>query len=141
MRTPEIRVTGRVQTPRVLDVADLAAVEQAGTGGDAPNNTPSDRTVGMRTVIELCQPDDAATHCTVMSSGGAYRASIPLGDLAAGGRLTFAAGLDPLPDERGGPFRLIVVGGATLCWNVKDVAELRFTQGAEADDVPENPPH
>jgi hypothetical protein len=37
--------------------------------------------------------------------------------------------------------RLTVVAGTTLCWNVKDVAELRFAPEQEPDDVPENPPH
>ncbi len=141
MTAAEIQVTGRVQAPRSLDFSDLAAVEWAGTDGSEPSSAPSDRIAAMREVVDLCRPDDTATHCTAISRGGTYRASIPLGDLASGGRLTFAVGDDPLPPERGGPYRLIVAGGATLCWNVKDVAELRFTQGAEPDNVPENPPH
>ncbi len=40
-----------------------------------------------------------------------------------------------------GPYRLIVASGVTLCWNVKQVAELKLTAGAEPDDVPAEPTH
>ena len=47
----------------------------------------------------------------------------------------------PLPAERGGPFRLTVAAGATLCWNVKDVGELHFSTERLPDSVPERPSH
>ncbi len=69
---------------------------------------------------------------TVESSDD-YRASIPTIDLVTGGLL--------LLDGSGGPVRLLVADGSTLCWNVKHVAALRATDAKEADSVPENPPH
>jgi DMSO/TMAO reductase YedYZ molybdopterin-dependent catalytic subunit len=75
-------------------------------------------------------------HVTVESGDGHYRASIPLHEMRRGGRLLLG-----LSKDRGGPVRLIVEDGRTLCWNVKRVVALRFTQGSEADSVPENPEH
>ena len=69
------------------------------------------------------------------------RSSIPIDDLRTGGGLAFALDGEPLPDERGGPLRLTVAQGGTLCWNVKDVGELRFTAHREPDSVPAKPTH
>jgi heme-degrading monooxygenase HmoA len=85
--------------------------------------------------------DDSISHATVVSRDGAYRASIPLQELRASGRLAFARGGRPLPADAGGPLRLTVTEGSTLCWNVKDVSRIELTAGKQPDSVPENPPH
>ncbi len=85
--------------------------------------------------------DAAATHCSVVSRDGAYRASLPIDDLRNGGWLAYALGGEPLPADAGGPLRLTVAQGDTLCWNVKDVGEFRFTAGSEPDNVPRKPKH
>jgi DMSO/TMAO reductase YedYZ molybdopterin-dependent catalytic subunit len=97
--------------------------------------------VAMAPLIALAAPSPQATHCTVVSRDGAYRASIPIATLRTGGWLAFALDDRPLPGDLGGPLRLTVADGTTLCWNVKDVGELRFTAAQEPDSVPENPPH
>ena len=112
-------------------VADVTAVAPGALG----------RAVPMSSVLDRARPSDDATHVTVISSDGRYRASIPIDEVARGGWLAFARDDAPLPTERGGPLRLTVAEGTTLCWNVKDVGELRFTVGAEPDDVPQKPPH
>lgn len=71
------------------------------------------------------------THASFESSDGEYRASIPLDVVLDKGRIEL--------DAEG--LRLSVVDGDTLCWNVKDLASIRVTDGAEPDSVPENPPH
>ncbi len=70
---------------------------------------------------------------TVASETGDYTASIPTPDLVDGGLLLF--------DDAGGPVRLVVADGSTLCWNVKHVGSLRATPEREPDSVPEDPPH
>ncbi len=72
-----------------------------------------------------------ATHATFESTGGDYRASIPLETVTDKGVVEL--------DEGG--LRLRVVDGDTLCWNVKDLGRIRLTVGPEPDSVPENPPH
>jgi DMSO/TMAO reductase YedYZ molybdopterin-dependent catalytic subunit len=97
--------------------------------------------VRLAGLIDRAHPLDAATHCTVASDDGHYRASIPLNDLRDKGWLIFRLDGEALPRDQGGPLRLVVPEGRTLCWNVKAVIEVRFTEGSESDSVPANPPH
>ena len=92
-------------------------------------------------LIERAAPAGSATHCTVVSDDGHYRASVPIDDLRSKGWLIFRLAGEPLPRDRGGPLRLVVPEGQTLCWNVKAVVELVFTEGPEPDSVPADPPH
>jgi DMSO/TMAO reductase YedYZ molybdopterin-dependent catalytic subunit len=97
--------------------------------------------VPLAPIIDAAGIDPSATHATVVGSDGAYTASIPLETLRTGGWLAVALGDRPLPADKGGPLRLTVADGSTLCWNVKNVGSIRFTIGPESDSVPENPPH
>lgn len=141
MDTPHIRVTGLVTGEARFGAADFAEFSSA--VADVATVAPGAAGAAVRVgeILDRVTIGDGATHCTVISQGGAYRASIPLDDLRASGWLAFAEDGQALPDHRGGPFRLTVAEGSTLCWNVKRVATLRMTAGAEPDDVPENPPH
>ncbi|MFQ5948565.1 MAG: molybdopterin-dependent oxidoreductase [Acidimicrobiia bacterium] len=97
--------------------------------------------VPLRSILAASRPLPAADHGTVESDDGHYRASIPLADLEEGGWLIFGLDGESLPRDRGGPLRVVVAEGRTLCWNVKGVAALRLTQGREPDSVPERPGH
>jgi hypothetical protein len=85
-----------------------------------------DRDGYVAELLDRAQPRAGADHASVMSADGLYSASIPLADLRRG---VLSEG------------RLTIVGGRTLCWNVKDVARIEVTTGARPDSVPENPPH
>ena len=97
--------------------------------------------VPVAAILDSIVIADDATHGTVVSSDGGYTASIPIGTLRTGGWLAVALDGHPLPADRGGPLRLTVADGTTLCWNVKDVGSIRLTTGPEPDSVPENPRH
>jgi DMSO/TMAO reductase YedYZ molybdopterin-dependent catalytic subunit len=97
--------------------------------------------VPVASILAEATIDPSATHGTVTSSDGTYTASIPIETLRSGGWLAVALDDEALPADRGGPLRLTVAEGDTLCWNVKDVGGIHFTMGPEADSVPENPPH
>jgi heme-degrading monooxygenase HmoA len=112
-------------------VRDVAAVTSGAVGAAVP----------LGSVLASIDIHEAITHVTVVSRAGGYRASIPLDDVVAGGWLAYADGGRPLDAARGGPLRLTVAQGSTLCWNVKDVARLELTAGKQPDSVPENPPH
>lgn len=99
------------------------------------------RAVPVREVVAVAEPQPGAGYVTVESEDGFYRASIPRRELEDKGWLAFRLGAAPLPRGRGGPFRLVVPEGRTLCWNVKGVAELRFTAEPEEDSVPADPSH
>ncbi len=112
-------------------VPDLAAIVSDTVGEAVP----------VAAVIDEAEPHDDARYCSVVSTDGSYTASIPLTDLSDGGWLAFRLSNAPLPNEKGGPMRLTVALGGTLCWNVKDVGELRFTATKEPDSVPARPDH
>ncbi len=141
MDAPHITVTGLVGESVELRAADLAALPSVIPEVSSIAAGASGTAVRVDDILARVAIDPAASHCTVISQGGAYRASIPLTELRNGGWLAFGDGAEPLADHRGGPFRLTVAEGTTLCWNVKRVATLRLTAGPEPDDVPENPPH
>lgn len=109
-----ITVTGLVHRPGDIDLGDPAGTVE----------------VAFSEICERATLDEEATHASVISRNGEYIASVPLEELLAGGRLMI-----------GDDIRLTIVGGRTLCWNVKDVGSVRFTSGPEPDSVPENPPH
>jgi DMSO/TMAO reductase YedYZ molybdopterin-dependent catalytic subunit len=125
-------------------------LEITGTGGGPVRLSPGDlgRMPGVRddrfpwpalparALLDTLDPLPGADHLLVESGDGHYRASIPLAEVRRGGWL-----LVGVPEDRGGPVRLVVEEGRTLCWNVKHVVALRFTEGAVPDSVPENPPH
>lgn len=139
--SPAVVVTGLVEPDLRVTAHELGALPSV--VDDVARYAPGaiGRAVRVADILGSTRVGDDATHCTVIADGGAYRASIPLDDLRDGGWLAFALGESALPTERGGPFRLTVAAGTTLCWNVKQVAELRVTAGEEPDDVPEDPPH
>jgi DMSO/TMAO reductase YedYZ molybdopterin-dependent catalytic subunit len=84
------------------------------------------RTALVADLLEQAAPRPAADHATVHAAMDGYTASIPLTDLRRG---TLADG------------RLVVEGGRTLCWNVKDVVRIEVTVGHQPDSVPERPQH
>jgi DMSO/TMAO reductase YedYZ molybdopterin-dependent catalytic subunit len=141
-----VRVHGAVARAATFTLVDLEALPHLADLSRVAA-AKSGRAVRVEDLLDAVEPLAAATHLTAISRDGSYRASIPLSDAAASGWVAFATagatapGNTPLPTEQGGPFRLTVAEGRTLCWNVKDVAELQLTIGPEPDDVPEAPPH
>lgn len=132
---PTLQLTGLVTAPVSLDRADVTELS------DLVDTSP----FGFRGSAVPVQPllahaSEGAAFGTVESDDGHYKASIPLADLQRGLLIVEDDG-KALPRDRGGPFRLIVPDGRTLCWNVKSVVEIRFTDVPEPDSVPENPPH
>jgi len=109
-----VSIEGLVTHPGEIDVATLPG---------APD-------IDVAALLDRAGLNDDATHATVISRNGDYTASIPLEELLAGGRLAIGSDL-----------RLTIVGGRTLCWNVKDVGAIKVTDRPEPDSVPENPPH
>ena len=107
------------------DVVDAAAV--VGRSG---------RAVPVASILSTERP-----WVTVSAADDGYRASIPTEDLSRGGYLLVASEDGPLSEGDGGPIRLLVAAGATLCWNVKRVTSLRATLDPEPDSVPADPPH
>ena len=96
---------------------------------------------GEVAVGRLLGDEGDATHASVETEDGSYRASIPLPVVKTQATIVLARDGVDLTEAEGGPFRLLVEDGATLCWNVKQVGRIRLTRGPEPDSVPVNPPH
>jgi DMSO/TMAO reductase YedYZ molybdopterin-dependent catalytic subunit len=136
-----LRISGLAARSDIIGWNEIAALPEAVADAATVAAGAVGAAVAMAPIIALAEPSATATHCTVRSRDGAYTASIPLTTLRDGGWLAFALEGGPLPTDLGGPLRLTVAEGATLCWNVKDVGELSFTAAKEPDSVPANPPH
>lgn len=132
---PTLAVTGLIAHPTVIDEATIRG--RAKPDDFAPDGT---LVVSLGELLGQAEPAANASHVSAVSDDGLYSASIPLVEALSKGQLVVGAG-ETLARSAGGPFRLTVPGGSTLCWNVKSVGELRVTAGAEPDSVPENPTH
>ena len=136
----DLSIGGAALGPSSLSVAAMARLPGVATVDGVADHAIGDA-VPVSEVVQLAKPSTSATHCTVVSADGAYSASIPIRELVEDGWLAFRLNGDALPAENGGPLRLTVARGRTLCWNVKNVGELRFTVGTEPDSVPARPTH
>jgi len=138
---PTVRIAGLVEQEAVFTheelekipgaIDDVGSLAQGFVGGAVP--------LGL--MLERARPRPEADFVTVISDDGHYRASIPLSDLRDKGWMAFRLGDQPLPRDRGGPFRALVPAGSTHCWNVKSVKELLLTTGKQPDNVPARPRH
>ncbi len=124
-----------------LEWSEIDSIAGGAGDGSDPAATDASATVAVASILEHLVIDPAATHCSVVSRDGSYSASIPLDELRDGGWLSYGLDGNELTSDLGGPLRLTVRQGTTLCWNVKDVGELRFTAGKEPDSIPEKPTH
>lgn len=138
---PALVISGLVERPVTIPWDQLAGIDGAVEEGAASEMGLTGAALPVAAILQQAEPLPQATHGTVVGGNGDYTASIPLEDLREGGWLAYRIGEGPLPPEKGGPLRLTVTQGATLCWNVKQVTEIRLTAGEEPDSVPENPTH
>lgn len=92
-------------------------------------------------VVDILGDRADATHVSFETHAGDYRASIPLDVVESQAIIIHSSEAGPLDIAAGGPYRLLVPEGRTLCWHVKGLARLRMTVGPEPDSVPEKPPH
>ncbi len=137
----QLAVAGLASSPRAWERSEIA--ELPGRIDDLGEHAPgfAGEAVPLAPIIAAADPDAAATHATVVSDDGHYRASIPLAELRDKGWLAYGLDGGPLPRDRGGPLRVVVPQGRTLCWNVKGAVEIELTDGPRPDSVPANPPH
>ena len=111
-------------------------------GHPAATEDHHERTRRTGHAVPVAELVDSPEPWTIVTSrGGDYRACIPTEVLRAGGWLLVGSTDAPLSRNDGGPFRLLVADGDTLCWNVKDVGSIVTSPLEVPDSVPENPPH
>jgi hypothetical protein len=114
-------------------VDDVAAIVAGRTGA----------AVRLASVLETSGIPADATHLTVESDDGTFAASVPL-EAVRDAVIVYSLGGEPLPREKGGPFRLLIPDAARCgsaevdkCANVKNVGVLRLDVGHGHDTRPQ----
>ena len=140
-----LRLEGEVETPVEFGFAELA--ELPGQIEDLTRVVPGREGGAVRLASLLARVGlrTEATHAMLVSSDGGFNASVPLSALGEA-VVAYRDGEAPLPENRGGPFRFFIPESAACasaeidqCANVKFLASIRFTVGAQDDSRPKNP--
>ncbi len=133
-----IRIEGAVVQPVTLDreaLGHLPAEHQLSDLGTIMPNVKG-RAVSMKAVLEVPALAIGADHVTFHSQDGQFAASLTLRQALEHGVLVYELDGEPLPKEKGGPFRLVAPGLGDLCANVKGVARIELTHGPGKDTRP-----
>ena len=123
-------VTGAVDTPLELAADGLRALPDQ--VADISSLLPGRKGAAVRlaSVLQRAAPRPEATHATLTSADGAFEATVSLAGVAEA-VLVHSLGSDPLPEQFGGPVRLLIPGAercnvpdADKCANVKALARI-----------------
>jgi 2-dehydropantoate 2-reductase len=99
------------------------------------------RAITVKGLLDIPALHVDADHVTFHSADGQYAATLTLAQAKEFGLLLYELDGEPLPDGKGGPFRLITPGLGDLCANVKAVSRIEVRMGAGKDTRPsERPP-
>ena len=90
----------------------------------------------MKGLLEVPALDIHADHVTFHSLDGHYAATLTLQQARDFGLLLYELEGQPLPESRGGPFRLITPGLGDMCANVKGVGRIEVRIGPGNDTRP-----
>ncbi|MBH0198016.1 MAG: 2-dehydropantoate 2-reductase [Nitrospira sp.] len=129
-----IRIEGAVVQPVSFDRTAIAALP-AEHHLDVSTVMPDMKGRGIRLKGLLDIPALAidADHVAFHAVDGKYSACLTLRQAREYGVLVFELDGAPLPDGKGGPFRLITPGLGDLCANVKGVGRIEITKGPGRD--------
>jgi 2-dehydropantoate 2-reductase len=129
-----VRIEGAVVQPVSFDRAAIAALPEEHQL-DVSTLMPGMKGRGIRLKGLLDVPALAieADHVVFHASDGTYSACLTLEQARDHGILVYELDGVPLPDTKGGPFRLITPGLWDLCANVKGVARIEITKGPGRD--------
>jgi 2-dehydropantoate 2-reductase len=133
-----VRIEGAVMQPIVLDqhgLAKLPAEHQVTDLGPVVGGMWA-KGVRVKGLLELPTMQIGVNHVTFHSQDGQFAASLTLQQAQDYGILVYERDGMPLPENKGGPFRLIAPGLGDLCANVKGVARIELTKGAGKDTRP-----
>jgi len=129
-----VRIEGAVVQPISFDRAAIAALPVEHQL-DIATVMPGMKGRGIRLNGLLDVPALAieADHIAFHAADGKYSACLTLQQARDHGVLVYELDGAPLPDTKGGPFRLVTPGLGDLCANVKGVARIEVTKGLGRD--------
>jgi len=137
-----LRIDGAVVQPVWLDREALATLPVEHRVDDLSRLMPNITGKGLRVkgLLEVPALAIGADHVTFHSLDGKYSASLTLQQARDYGILVYEVDGQPLPSEKGGPFRLVTPGMGDLCANVKGVGRIEITEGSGRDTRPSTAP-
>jgi hypothetical protein len=128
-----LRIEGAIARPLAFDFAALAALPDQ--IDDVGTLVPGRSGGGIRVaqILDLAGPDPAASTVTLLSADASFAAEAPLAAVRDG-ILVYRLGDGPLPTDRGGPLRFLLLDSASCapdgkpsaCSNVKQLAAIRI---------------
>lgn len=138
-----IRIDGAVIQPVTLDREALAKLPAECQVSDLTGILAGARAKGIRVkaLLEIPAPEIGADHATFHAHDGQFAVSLPLQQAMEHGVLVYEVDGQPLPESKGGPFRLYAPGLGDPCANVKGVARIELTRGRGKDTRPSGGRH
>ena len=134
-----VRIEGAVVQPVSLDraaIASLPAEQQLDISTVMPGM--QGKGIRLKALLDVPALGIKADHVTIHSADGKYSACLTLEQAKSFGVLVYELDEAPLPESKGGPFRLVTPGLGDLCANVKGVARIEVTVGTGRDTRPTN---
>ena len=138
-----VRIDGTVVQPVSLDRTAIRQLPSEHQIEDVTRVMPSvkGRAVAVKGLLEVPALLIDADHVTFHSNDGRYAATLTLQQAKDHGVLLYELDGEPLPEGKGGPFRLVTPGLGDLCANVKGVSRIEVRVGSGKDTRPsERPP-
>ncbi len=133
-RRPTVRVGGLVEASQELGREELLRLPAAEQVDDVGALVPGKkgRAVRLASLLAAARPRPDVTHVAITSEDGAARASLSL-DEAAHALVVYALRDQALPQDQGGPFRLLVPNARDACQNVKHVGSVELLAAPAGD--------
>jgi len=129
-----VRIEGAVVQPISFDRAAIAALpveHQLDIATVMPGM--KGRGIWLKGLLDIPALAIEADHIAFHAADGKYSACLTLQQARDHGVLVYELDGAPLPDTKGGPFRLVTPGLGDLCANVKGVARIEVTKGLGRD--------
>ena len=133
-----VRIEGAVVQPVALTRAALAQLPHDQHVEDISQLMPSmrGRAIRVKGLLDIPALAVDADHVTFHSVDGKYAATLTLQQAQEFGLLLYELDGQPLPDGKGGPYRLVTPGLGDLCANVKAVGRIEVRAGSGKDTRP-----
>jgi 2-dehydropantoate 2-reductase len=133
-----VRIDGAVIQPVTLDRAALSKLPADQQVEDVSKLVPGMKGRGIRVkgLLEVPALAIGADHVTFHAHDGRFAASLTIKEAVDHGILIYQLDGEPLPEAKGGPFRLVAPGFGDLCANVKGVGRIEVTIGMGKDTRP-----
>lgn len=129
-----VRIEGAVVQPISFDRAAIAALpveHQLDIATVIPGM--KGRGIRLKGLLDIPALAIEADHIAFHAADGKYSACLTLQQARDHGVLVYELDGAPLPDTKGGPFRLVTPGLGDLCANVKGVSRIEVTKGLGRD--------